>query len=350
VITGSNTAEKDYVKITKKNIGKNLRQFSIPTLSSSTYLVVKAVTENGEEITRSFPYFCHVEDNNPPAAPVGLTGNVNEQGQATISWSQNKEPDLLGYRLFSSNSMENEFSELTQYILSSPVFFDSLNLATLNKKVYYRVVAVDQNYNVSGYSDAISIAIPDTIPPAAPVFVKNLVTTKNIELAWKSSPSNDVVKYTLSRISIKDSSKTILSEWSKEKAPNHYLDNSAEKGTDYIYQITAFDGAANGSSDQSQRIMLSNTPPQAVTEFSATIDRESKTILLKWHYSEPIKRCLIYRRRNSEQLSLYQSLAADAEEFLDNLTVPNNTYSYKIQLILESGVKTEISKELKVPF
>ena len=39
-----------------------------------------------------------------------------------------------------------------------------------------------------------------------------------------------------------------------------------------------------------------------------------------------------------------------ANEFSDGLITINTTYSYKIQLELYNSIKTELSKELKVPF
>jgi uncharacterized protein len=351
-ISKANKADGAYVDITKKALPKKTREFSFDALAASTYFQVKAVDKEGKEVSVSFPYFYHVEDNTPPAVPSNLTGTINEKGIVTLSWQLNKDADIQGYRLFSSHSLKNEFVEITTRILSTQQFTDTVNLKLLNKQIYYKIVAVDQNYNTSDYSKPLSVSIPDIIAPVAPVFTKVKVNGAAIDVEWVLSSSNDVIKYTLVRSSKVDTAKLLIQSWKKEKGlfENKFSDTNVSLGGTYRYQLTASDSAGNKATVLSKEILYETGIRKDVTEFSATINRDDKTIQLNWAYDTPVKKSIIYRRKNDQSFSLYQSLEGTVNEFSDGLIIINNTYSYKIQLELDNGVKTELSKELKVPF
>jgi uncharacterized protein len=282
--------------------------------------------------------------------PTNLTGKISEKGIVSLSWLSNKETDFMGYRVFSSHNLKNEFVEVTTSILTTTQFTDSVDLKLLNKAIFYKVVAVDQNFNTSEYSKPLSLSIPDKVAPAAPVFSKAKITGNQVDLEWIPSTSNDVVEYTLARIVKGDTTKQVIKGWKKGGFENIYSDTKIELGKTYQYQLSAYDSTKNTSKALSKELEFENGVRKAVTEFSATINRDNKTILLKWSYETPIKKCTLYRKKNDQSFSLYQSLDGTVKEFSDGLITINNTYSYKIQLELDNGIKSELSKELKVPF
>lgn len=349
-ISVASRAEGPYTDVVKKNVPKNSRAFSVPPPTGSVYFQVKAMDTEGRLVSQSFPFFYHVEDNLPPRVPTKLVGKVGDTGVVTLTWEANQESDLMGYRVFVANNPSSEFVEATQFILPAPIFKDSVDLGLLNKKVYYKLVAVDQNYNASDYSSAISVTIPDKIAPAAPVFSKASATPKSIELEWILSSSADVAGYKLLRIDDQDTTKALIQNWAKGKVATKYSDANLESGKIYSYEIAAYDSAGNVASTTSKKIIFENRADKAVTDFTATINREEKTIHLAWNYPKPAKKTILYRRKGNEPFTLYQAIGNGILEFTDDLVVINNTYSYKIQLVDENGVKTELSKELKVPF
>jgi hypothetical protein len=114
--------------------------------------------------------------------------------------------------------------------------------------------------------------------------------------------------------------------------------------------LEAADSAGNVSTALSTKIKVQGPPPGDVTEFKALIDRDNKLIILRWQYPVQFKKCLLYRKKENEPFSLYQSLEISTGEFIDKQVSINTTYSYRIQLVLEDNSKTKLSDVLKVPF
>jgi fibronectin type 3 domain-containing protein len=350
IIGKSEKAEGPYRSVTSKALNPKAREFPDAFSVASNYYQVRAVDTHGNELSHSYPYFVHVEDNNPPAVPVGLSGSIDSTGLVILTWKENTDRDLLGYRLFSAHNAHHEFVEITQEITTGNTFTDTIRIDVLNKGIFYKVIAVDRNYNTSEYSNHLKLTRPDIISPVPPVISKTALDKAGVSLSWVNSSSSDVAKSVLVRTAMTDSSQIKLLTWSAREAKTSYVDNTISLGERYRYTIRTYDSAGNSSTATSRAIIAESGIRKAVTELTATIDRENKTITLRWKYDEPAAKINIYRRKNNEPFSLYQSLPEATQEFPDNHVVINNAYSYKIQLVLNNRVKTELSKELKVPY
>ncbi|MDQ3394530.1 MAG: hypothetical protein M3512_10535 [Bacteroidota bacterium] len=279
-----------------------------------------------------------------------LSGAIEVNGQATLTWKPNTDADLLGYRVFKSNSLSDEFVEVTREILSRPTYKDSVNIRVLNKKVYYSVIAVDKNYNTSDYSAPLTLDRPDIIAPAVPVFTKVEVRKEDILLEWIKSASNDVAKYELSRVSKTDRLTRLMKTFYPTDTSKTYTDRFVEQGKIYQYVLTAYDSAGNFSEVKSREVYNETGVRKAVANVKVGVDREAKHIDFKWTNEAPALKCFIYRRINDEPLTLYQTIEGNIENFKDKQVTINNTYIYKVQLIYAKGIKSQLSEEVKVIF
>jgi fibronectin type 3 domain-containing protein len=355
IVSRARKADGPYIDITSTRSPAKAREIVDADISMSSYYHVKAVDKEGKEITHSMPYFFHVEDNIPPSVPTGLSGTAEKNGIVTLKWKPNSDKDLLGYRVFSSNSLRDKFVEVTLEFVPDSLYQDSINVRVLNKKIYYKVVAVDYNYNNSDYSKPCTVARPDIIAPAVPVFSKVEVKDKVISLKWINSISDDVSNSTLYRTTTPDNDNTLtikasMLSWEAGKEETSYIDNTAQQGKVYQYVLETSDSAGNMSTAVSKKTKIQSNVPEDVTDFKALINREEKNITLKWNYGAAAKKCLLYRKKNDESFSLYQTVDGTLKEFIDKQIIINNTYSYRVQLVLETNAKTKLSETLKVPF
>jgi fibronectin type 3 domain-containing protein len=91
-----------------------------------------------------------------PIAPTGLVAIAGENF-VSLSWDANKETDLAGYRVWRRSEGEEEFSALTDELITENVYHDS-NVAK-NQSYFYAITALDANGNESQRSEAISVVL-----------------------------------------------------------------------------------------------------------------------------------------------------------------------------------------------
>jgi len=104
----------------------------------------------------------------PPAAPTGLAATAGN-GQVSLNWSDNGEPDLAGYNIYRATAAGGPYTQINGALLTASDYLDS---AVVNGTTYYYVVAaVDTGSNQSGYSSEVS-ATPSSV---SAVFVTSIV-------------------------------------------------------------------------------------------------------------------------------------------------------------------------------
>lgn len=346
VISHAPTADGPYTEVASK-ILPDTRNFTDVTTFQNTYYRIVALDKSNNEVTNSLPYLVQVEDNTPPRVPEKILGSISLAGMVTLSWTTNVDPDLMGYRVFRSNSSNEEPVEITKLILDQPRFTDTVNMNVLNKKIFYRVVAVDKNYNASDYSAPLTISRPDRRPPVPPFFTKVEILRDSVVLNWVNSPSDDVAKYTLIRSEL-GFSRTMVS-WTQAERKSTFYDKP-EQGRNYQYRIEAIDSAGNKSEVITSKIFFETGCRAAVQEIKTTADRENGTITLSWENKSTPLKCIIYRKENNNKFRLYKTFDGDVNNLIDSGVAINNFYSYRIQLIYSGGVKSILSKEVEVKF
>jgi len=146
------------------------------------------------------------------------------------------------------------------------------------------------------------------------------------------------------RHTIDDSVRVVLKQWPVTRQDFGFEDKQLELGKTYRFQLIAKDSAGNSASDLSGELLYETGVRPAVGELAYNVDREKKEISLKWNSSAGAVKTLVYRRINDGKFTLYQTLAGTATAFSDRQLAINNTYSYRLQLVFKSGVKSEISK------
>jgi hypothetical protein len=351
-ILKSNDASGKFSEATKTLLSPDKREFVDELGFNNTYYVVVALEKNGIERVRSFPFLVQMEDITPPNMPLGLSGTIDKKGVVKLTWLANNEKDLKGYRVFTANKPTDEFIEVTKSILTTPTYMDTVNTNVLNKKIYYKVVALDKSFNTSDYTTSLELTKPDIIAPSPPLFIKTEMVDGKIILEWENSASDDVVRYVLFRRLKPDTSAVKLMEWSTSDNKEKFEDNTVIMGKLYQYQLTAIDGAGNRSTTNSRDIFFETGYRMAVTSLKASVDREDKIISLQWKNENEAQRVIIYRKTNNEPFTIYKTVEGNAESFKDNgrNIYINNNYVYKVQLIFQNGVKSLISTELNVKF
>ncbi len=321
---------------------------TVPISSGDRYYYKVAAVSPDNDTVYSFPYYFFTLDQIPPSVPIGLHGIVNDSGVVRLAWKLNPENDIRGYRVFWANSLKEEFVEATKVFCTDSVFYDTLSLNNLTSEIYYRIVAVDLNYNNSKNCEAVKLLKPDTIAPVPAVFTDYLSDKNGVYLSWNNSSSKDVVGSMLLRK--KENQIDTLIHWSD--TTSHFLDSTGISGEKYAYFILTADKSQNKSISSELNVNYETGTRVGVTDISCSVNRELKQIELSWKLpQQEIYSVQIYRAKNEGGFILYKTLRdPKAVSFIDKDLAMNNTYRYKIKVVYKSGVSSILSKETTVTY
>jgi VCBS repeat-containing protein len=191
-----------------------------------------------EEIVPQSQLYEPVGDTTPPADPTGLSATPGD-GQVSLDWADNSEPDLSGYRVYRSTTSGSGYSQIASP--GSSAYTDSG--VTNGTTYYYVVTAVDTASNESGYSNEASATPTDSTPPAAPSGLSATAGDGQVSLDWNDNSEPDLANYRVYR------STTSGSGYSQIASPGSsaYTDSGVTNGTTYYYVVTALDTASNES-------------------------------------------------------------------------------------------------------
>ena len=320
-----------------KNIPAKSRNVVYNKLSPTNYFTITAIGKNGNSRT-SFPMLVQPVDSIPPAKPIGLKGVIDSLGVVKLTWTHNKEKDLLGYRIYRGNVAEEEFSQITISPSEPNTYEDKVLIKNLNPKVYYKIIAVDYRYNMSEYSETLILKKPDVIPPASPVFIKYEIKEGAIFLEWANSQSEDVALHQLYRKEDDQKEwKLVLETKNKEEK---FQDKTALEGHTYTYAIFAKDESklVSNPSPEIHLLVPKYSVMTPVKGFFAQANKTTNTIDLSWEYSNnSVDSFEIYKASDKDALQLIQIVVGKTKRLSDPTITINTTYKYGIRAVFKDG-------------
>ncbi len=353
-VSRSGKAGGPFVDLNKKILPAGQNYFIDESPGKNNYYRIKYLTKikNGKSDTYfSFPYLAQLYDVTPPAAPTGLSASVDSTGIVTLKWKAGTDNDLFGYRVYRANTLKEEFIEITPKIIRRILLMDTINIESLTRRVYYKVVAVDNYYNPSEFSSALELLRPDKIAPSAPVFSALRLKGDTVNLNWVNSSSNDAAKYILYRNDKTSDSLTFIKEWSAKELKVSYSETGLPLGKKYRYILQCIDSAGNYSRAISRDILVETGARAAIQDIKITTDRLKNTITLKWKYAlDGVEKIIIYKSKDGSPYVIYKTLEGMASEYEDTEINVNNKYAYKIKAFFKTGAQSMISKEVIVEY
>ena len=337
-----------YEAVTKGLLAPQTRSFVDTSPGQSNYYKVLALGLDGEWYS-SHVYYAQLVDSIPPHKPRGLEAKVSDKGHVTLSWEANTDADIYGYRIYKAYHQSEELAQITSEPLRENIFFDSVDLNTLNEHVYYSVMSIDRNQNHSGLSQSLQVLLPDKVRPQPPVLLEHRSDHSGISISWSRGASVDIVKYKVYR------NVQGATEWmetttllASDDSVYFYRDTTTAAGKKYFYTVIAVDEAALESTP---------TPPivagipitalrPAIKWKKPKINREENILTLGWNYAEEsVQIFRIYRSAGDEPMVMFQNISGKEEQYSDTM-VPGKRYKYRIMALFANGQKSSLSEEL----
>lgn len=344
----SNKAQGTYQEVHQKILPPSQTSYQDKPKFNNNYYQIRLIHLDGTENTRSFPYLVQIEDSIPPSIPQNIVGQVDSTGLIQISWKDNSEMDLLGYRVFKANILSEEPTEVTKYILKTPSFIDSVKLNTLSSELHYQIIAVDKNYNTSNYSQVLSLKLPDKVAPVSAIFTASILENDTINLSWTTSPSLDIAEYTLLRKSQDDSLWQKLKSWSPSTLVDSFQDHRGLiSGKSYQYQLQVRDRDANINTSFSKSIPFIKKENEPALELKGVVSNNSP-IMLSWPMNPEVVKCMVYRGKENKAAILYQVIDGNPGKFTDLEAQLDQTYFYQIRFIFKNNDAVFFSNSIKI--
>ncbi|MFK7033361.1 fibronectin type III domain-containing protein [Flavobacterium oreochromis] len=343
-----NHAEDDkavYQKVSDM-ILPSIRKFEHKNLAGSNYYKIVVLGKNNKRLN-SQSILVQPIDSLPPARPIGLTGVIDSLGTIKLKWQANIEKDLRGYRILKANNPNEEFVDIYKKSFIGTSFEDKVSLKMSNPKVYYKIAAEDNRFNISEPSEVLVLEKPDVIPPAPPIFKNYTIVNGAIQLDWIRSYSEDVSQHILKR---RKAGETKWQELIKvSDTTQTYLDKDLENKTTYQYAIVAKDKTNLESALDNAIVTIpfvSMKPVDLIQNFIGTVDREQRKIILNWSFAktkEKIQGISIYRNQLGEPPMLWKELSKPVDTIDDIGLAINKEYEYHLMILLENNtpVKSE---------
>lgn len=318
----------------------------VDTVPDITNYYLISVFQNNKEKLSSIITYSELIDSFPPVSPKNLIGKIDSSGKVTINWSHNREKDLDGYRVYSSNDPKFEFILETPGVLKDTVFVDTINIKTLTRNIYYKVRAIDVRQNQSEFSDLLTLKRPDVIPPVSPVIKSIFEQNGNLIISWINSLSSDVKFHQIYRKEKDDKVFQLVVNLDKTTDTlATYIDKKVNPGKEYTYYIEAEDNSGLRSKPSKTLAFKTFGNKEKITLKKRELTDKVK---LLWNIKsdKKIVKILIYRSIGEASLQLYDNSQTDT--YIDTKLSLEKTYEYRIKAIYEDGSSSELSNAVKV--
>ncbi len=340
----------------QRNIPAQQRQWLLEQpLLPSNYMEIVAIGRNGT-VAPSFPVLVQPEDTTPPAVPVGLQGMIDSMGIITVHWPANKERDLMGYRIFRAPRADVEFVQLTTSPGKDTLFTDTIDIKSMNSKIYYKIRSVDQRYNQSAFSAILELKKPDLVPPSAPAFEDYKIDSGKVKLKWFNSYDKDVVKYQV----LRKEKENPMAVWQVVQSYNNtgaeedsLVESPPARQVAYQYTVESIDENGLHSNYASPLTILvpndaGNVP---MPKIKTVVDRDEKHIVISWQFPPAgVSEYWLYRAEGNGPLTLLQMVDATTNKYTDKQLHVNTVYRYTVKAVLQTGRQSKFSEIVPVNY
>lgn len=345
--TGENP-EGPFRPVNDAIISPDKRSFTHPDPDEGgrNYYIVTALDTSGN-YKHSLTAYEPIPDKTPPNQPKVLRGDVDTNGVVTLKWDRGKAEDLMGYRVFRANTIDHEYVQLTKRPLQDTIFNDTLSLHTLTKKAFYKVVAVDNNFNHSEFSAPLKVQRPDIISPVAPRIKTVSLKGDSVKIRWVPSSSRDVSENRLLR---QDGEKWVQvgSYGSSTTSSIDYLTGDREFAR---YAMVAKDESGIFSDTSNIRAVrkIRFYKVDGVDEIQATYNSENKVVELSWDYpGNDQVFYVIYRGQEKHGMRMYETANSAQRSFYDKRLQEGTNYRYAIRVKRQDGKTSPLSSDVSV--
>ncbi len=317
------------------------------------FFKIQAVDVNGnagESITR----YIHYPDLVPPEPPQNAEGMIDDDGVLTIVWDHSTSNDVVGYWVYYSHHPDDVFLPVVKRPLEENIYKDTIPKVTMNEKIYYYVLAQDDNYNKSNINEILELERPDHVPPMTPIMNQPMATDSAIIISWAKSGSEDVVSYEVLKRTYGDTTSWETIATFHQDTNRVYFDYDCTFDTRYEYSVRALDDGDNYSPNAFPfaASLIYDFNKIIIKDFRVSYTEAHQSMLLEWDFEPP--RTLppsaddyafyLYKSHGRKNVKEFTRIDKNTLQFVDDKVAPGALHNYAVMVVYNSGASSALSE------
>lgn len=339
------TNDKKYTALA--DLPASERSYHIQHIGRNIYYKVEAKAKQGTS-TQSFASLLQPIDSIPPAVPKGLRAEIDSLGAVHLSWQPNRDEDIYGYRLYRAQAKGEEPIPLTDIAIRDTLYVDSVELRSLNGKVYYALTALDERYNQSEISPVVEALKPNVIPPATPLITKAEAQEGSNLIEWATSEDPYLAGFLVMRSEGERGTPTEIARL-EDSTTRHYEDKDITPGRSYTYQLVAFSSGRLSSPPSPPTLIRAMHKDSGRTSSRLSLEALPSGIAIKWTAEgEAMLSVTLYKQDAAGKLFLYREGLPHTGELLDTEVLQGQDNVYTIIVKSKGSRPLTIKKSLQL--
>jgi uncharacterized protein len=303
------------------------------------YYYVAAVDLAGNE-GASERALIDVKDVEPPSVPQNVTAKP-DTGKIILSWSRNKELDLMGYYVYRSIKKQKE----SKFLLVNAVPLKDTTYTQVFAKnasnlFSFKIVAVDTSYNNSAPSEIVSAKMPDASPPLKPIIKQVLLKSDTVVVSWAVNPDADLAGYNLFKYTEASPTKVKVNEQSIAPIMRSFSDVMKAGGKVY-YELQAVDSTGNTSLNSDPfPIDAAEKFTYSFKDVNAKFQKRKAATLITWagpSSAQHLRGFVVFRKAEPESTWKPLTGLIEATMYEDKTLLAKTKYYYQVRAYSSLG-------------
>jgi fibronectin type 3 domain-containing protein len=344
-ILHSTEAKGRYSYISEELFGAETTSYTLDSVQAGSHHYLRIVTiDTAGNRAMSEGTHAYLNDFEAPGSPKGFSLKADSNGVVYCSWKANPELDIKGYKIFRSRRANGKWIAINSILIRDTTYMDTLINNAINQNRYYCIAAIDHSFNISEYSAAVNIQLPDTIGPAAPKFNPIRIDQQVVTLNWNPSASKDVKAYVMLR---RKTSDTLWQELKQMDIQQSKLDDEPGIGS-WAYTLVAIDSSGNqGCKSYPVYVEVKKNNILASLE-KPEVKKQKNGIRVQWEKSQEVKQYILYRSSGGDNMEKVAVLTTN--EYMDKALEKGESYRYVVVAQSHDGQLSESETSKKVNF
>ena len=276
-----------------------------------------------------------------------LEGTISETGYVNLTWDAQLNDTIAGYQVQSSVEPTGDFFAVNDRVLTEGRFGQTIDLNTLNEKIFYKVVALSFDFKEVENSEILALDLPDILPPSAPIITDLVNLDNGLVLKWLPSASTDVKSYEIYKRIRGNANWEKLATQNASDSTLHFLDTTSVTGVFYEYTLRAKDATRLYSDYTFPKVAKKLYPIDLlkIRAVEVTQSDQRNFINIEWQFDPPEElppggrfyKFILYKSYGTANVTTLETFDANSFQYSDYDLSEGSLMNYGVKVVFNNG-------------